>query len=222
MQAKRLNLLHRWTGIVLLLPFVAWSLTGIFFLVRPGYDQAYERIPVQTYELPTALPATILPQWQEIRYFRSILGEHLIVLDDSGWQHLHGESGQPWPLPDSDELSLLLEDAFQFNPQRYGSIISIEDGRADTDTGVRIAVNWSTLSISQNGRDSRWIDRIYSIHYLEWTGFAITDRILGLAGLALLLFMTYTGAVMAFGKKSLRRTRLNTAANSAKGTTGQQ
>jgi hypothetical protein len=32
--------LHRLTGIILLLPFVAWASTAVFFLVRPAYEQA--------------------------------------------------------------------------------------------------------------------------------------------------------------------------------------
>ncbi len=198
MQRRTLTRQHRWVGIALLLPFIAWSLTGIFFLVRPGYQEAYERVPVRQYALPTTLPVPIQPEWQEVRYFRSILGDHLIVSENGQWQHLHAETANPWPLPNAEQLELLLEDAIVFNPDRYGSVVSVSESTAHTDTGVVLSVNWNTLSISQNGRDSRWIDRIYSIHYLEWTGFYLTDRILGLAGLALLLYMTYTGWRMAF------------------------
>lgn len=204
MNRRSLNRRHRWTGIILLLPFLAWSLTGIFFLVRPGYNEAYERVPVRQYSLPQALPIPIQPHWQEVRYLRSILGKHLIVRDQNGWRHLYAETGKAWPLPPEDELKKLLQDAFAFNPDRYGKVISVAGNQATTDTGVELSVHWPTLNISQNGRDSRWIDRIYSIHYLEWTGFYITDRILGLGGLALLIYLTYTGALMAFGK-SLHR-----------------
>lgn len=203
MNHRIINRRHRWTGIVLLLPFMAWSLTGIFFLVRPGYDEAYERVPVRQYSLPQTLPVPIQPQWQEVRYLRSTLGEHLIVRDENGWQHLHAETAEIWPLPDAEALTQLLQDAFHFNPDRYGQVLSVEGNHAYTDTGVELTINWNTLSISQDGRDSRWIDRIYSIHYLEWTGVYITDRILGLGGLLLLIYMTYSGAIMAFGKPRL-------------------
>jgi len=204
MNQQILNRRHYCTGIILLLPFLAWSMTGIFFLVRPGYEEAYERVPVRQYSLPQSLPVPIQPHWKEVRYFRSVLGEHMIVRDQSGWHHLHAETGEVWPLPSGDELKTLLEDAFVFNPDRYGNVVSVDDNLVRTDTGVELSVNWPTLGISQNGRDSRWIDRIYSIHYLEWTGYYITDRILGLGGLALLIYMTYTGALMVIGKQSLR------------------
>lgn len=192
---------HRLLGIILLLPFVAWSLTGVFFLVRPGYEEAYQRIPVYQYPQPSALSLDLAPTWLEIRSFRSILGDHLIVRTAAGWQHLHGDTGNDWPLPGPAELERLLEDAFQFNPNRYGQITGIDGSRAYTNTDVIIDVNWPTLSISQNGRDSRWIDRIYSIHYLEWTGIHLLDRALGLSGLGLLMYMTWTGYFMAFGRR---------------------
>jgi len=194
---------HRWLGIVLLLPFVVWAGTGIFFLVRPGFAEAYEPLPVRQYGLSTAagLPTEIQPDWQELRYFHSVLGEHLIVRRGGEWQHLNALTGDTWPLPGTSELTLLLEDAFNANPDRYGSIVAIQGNSATTDTGVRLLVNWDTLSISQNGRDTRWIDRIYSMHYLEWTGFYWTDRILGVGGLLALIYMTMTGARLAFRRQ---------------------
>lgn len=196
MRRQTLTKQHRWIGIVLLLPFVAWSLTGIFFLVRPGYAEAYERVPVWQYSLPASISVAPNPEWKEIRLFRSILGDHLIVQDDSGWLHLHADTLEEWPLPDEEDLSLLLEDAFQFNSDRYGNLVSVSGNTAHTDTGVELNISWPTLSISQDGRDSRWIDKIYQIHYLQWTTISWLDQILGVGGLLLLILMTYTGARM--------------------------
>lgn len=189
---------HRWTGILLLLPFLAWSLSGMVFLLQPGYEQAYEQLPLRLYGLAGPLMIDTQPEWREVRYIRSTLGEHLLVRTPDGWQHLRADTGETWPLPGAEEIERLLEDAFSYNPQRYGNVVEVDDGRAMTDTGVELALNWSTLGISQRGRDSRLIDRIYSIHYLQWTGIALLDRVLGLAGLALLIYLTWSGARMAF------------------------
>jgi len=43
--------LHKITGLILLLPFIAWSATAVFFLIRPAYEQAYERLAVREYPL---------------------------------------------------------------------------------------------------------------------------------------------------------------------------
>lgn len=189
---------HRLVGITLLLPFVTWAVTGIFFLVRPGYQEAYEQIPVRRYELATNLPMTIDPQWREIRYFRSILGDHLLVNTADRWQHLDAETGEPWPLPRAEELQRLLDDAITFNPGRYGAIAQLQGNQAQTDTGVEIEVHWESATIRQTGRDTRWIDRVYALHYMEWTGFYLTDRIFGVGMLLLLIYMTFTGARLAF------------------------
>ena len=138
------------------------------------------------------------PQWREIRHLRSILGDHLLVRDEQGWKHLDAQTLEPWPLPNGNELTSLLTDAFRFNPERYGSVVDVSGSQATTDTGVNLVIDWPSLTISQNGRDSRWIDRVYSIHYLEWTGFYWSDRVLGVGGLLLLLYMTFTGYRMAF------------------------
>ena len=191
---------HRLSGIVLILPFIAWSLTGIFFLVRPGYEQAYERVPVKQYPSEANIALEVNPDWQEVRFFRTILGDHLLVLSDDGWQHLERHSKDIWALPAAAELTKLLEDAFQFNAQRYGNVVSLAGNQATTDTGVELTVDWQTLSIRQNGRDSRWIDRIYRAHYLQWTGIGWLDSIVGVAGLILLLYMSISGWGMAFGK----------------------
>ncbi|MCG8414465.1 MAG: hypothetical protein MI746_09635, partial [Pseudomonadales bacterium] len=114
MHRRTLTRQHRWIGIVLLLPFLAWSLTGIFFLVRPGYEEAYERIPVRQYELPPTINLEVDPNWTEIRLFRSVLGDHLIIQDATGWHHLAADTLQQWPLPNEEDLARLLEDAFHY------------------------------------------------------------------------------------------------------------
>ena len=209
MSRKRLSRRHRWTGILLLLPLIAWAASGLVFLIQPGYEQAYEQLSVRQYAVNDEL--SVLPQqsWREIRYFQTILGKHLLVREPDGWQHLHAETGETWPLPDATDMAALLEDAFSSNPERYGNVISVNGNRISTHTGVELSLHWPTLSISQRGRDSRWIDRIYSIHYLQWTGVAVLDKLLGIFGLGLLIYMSFNGARMAFPRLEPQRRRTN-------------
>jgi hypothetical protein len=213
MSRKRLSRRHRWTGILLLLPMIAWAASGLVFLIQPGYDQAYEQLTVRQYALGTDQAIQPGQSWQEIRYFQTVLGRHLLVRDADGWQHLHGETGQTWPLPDAAGITALIEDAFSANPQRYGNVIAVEGNRISTDTGVELTLHWPTLGISQRGRDSRWIDRIYSIHYLQWTGVALLDRLLGILGLSLLIYMSFNGARMAFPQLWPARRQINLKRN---------
>lgn len=54
------------------------------------------------------------------------------------------------------------------------------------------------MSLQQRGSDTRRIDLLYRIHYLQWTGIKILDKVLGFTGLALVLTLTALGAWLAF------------------------
>lgn len=191
--------LHKIAGIILLLPFLAWSATAVFFLVRPAYEQAYARLEVRQYPLERPLSMAVQPDWLELRYMRSILGEHLLVRRAEGWAQLDPLTLQEQAPPDNDGLRRLVTDAMRSNAVRYGAVSTLDGSHIATDTGVEIDLDWNTLTFSQEGRDTRWIDRVYRIHYLEWTGIAAVDKVVGLFGLFLLMYMTWTGSQLAFG-----------------------
>jgi hypothetical protein len=193
--------IHRLTGIVLLIPFVAWASTAIFFLVRPAYEQAYEQLRVRQLPVAESLQLTPAAQWEELRFFRTVLGDHLLVRESGRWLHLDAETLLPWQQPIAADLQKLLEDAFRANPARYGRVLSIDDNTAVTDTGVHITFDWDSMSLYQTGRDTYWINKVYDIHYLRWTGYRPFDNVFGLFGLFLLMYMTYSGARMAFGRR---------------------
>jgi len=115
----------------------------------------------------------------------------------TGWLHV-SLNGQPAPQLEDDALRRLVADAMQQDPARYGSIASVDDGVVHTDTGVRITLDWSTLSLRQHGQDTAWIDRLYRIHYLQWTGQSTLDLLLGVLGLSLLALLSLLGARLAF------------------------
>jgi len=188
--------LHRLIGLVLLLPFLGWAATGIVFFVKPGYAGAYEQLSVRTYPLDdTAIMAS--SQWEEFRYVRTVLGNHVLARTAEGWQHLHAGTGALLAPPDDEALRRLLEDAFTANPARYGAIVAMDDGTVTTDTGVEVRLDWNRLSLQQRGNDTALIDTLYRVHYLQWTGVATLDQILGLLGLGLLIVMTLLGARLA-------------------------
>jgi len=186
---------HRLLGGILLLPFIAWSLTGVFFLVRPAYEQAYSVLSPKTYSADQ-INISAQPEWQEMRLLKTVLGLHLLVKQEGGWQQLDPDSLEVRATPVEADLVSFVEDAISQDTLRYGELLPGESDPFRTSTGVTIAVNWDSLSLYQQGSDTRWIDRIYRIHYLQWTGIAFLDTILGVAGLLLLLLMTATGSVM--------------------------
>lgn len=184
---------HRWTGIVLLTPLLAWCLTGLVFLIQPGYGAAYESLPVRSY--PLIEPLTIAPQedWLEYKVLRSTLGTHLLVRGAAGWQHLNAATLAPFEASAQQRRSLI-DDAIALKTERYGQLLDTQSDPYLTSTGAQISLNWDTLSLRQNGRDTEWIDRMYRVHYLQWTGIKTLDKVLGVVGLLLLILISFTGA----------------------------
>jgi uncharacterized iron-regulated membrane protein len=190
--------LHRVIGLVMLLPLVAWAATGAVFFTKPGYGAAYDALTVRTYPIEGPITVRPDPAWREVRHLRTILGLHLLARTDKGWVHLDPITLQPAARPRDEDVKRLIADAFAVNPSRYGQIVSLDGGTATTDTGAVITFDWNRLALQQRGRDTDRIDRLYKIHYLQWTGEKTVDKFLGLAGLVLLVALGGLGARLAF------------------------
>ncbi len=186
---------HRLLGSIMLLPFIAWSLTGIFFLVRPAYEAAYAPLSPRTYAADT-VTIEAAPDWQEVRLLKTVLGQHILIKQSGIWRQLDPDTLEARATPTQDELRALVNDAIALYPERYGELLLEGAAPLRTTTGVTISVDWDALSLHQQGTDTRWIDRIYSIHYLQWTGIPALDTVLGVGGLILLLLVTLTGLLM--------------------------
>ena len=189
--------IHRIIGVILILPFLGWALTGFVFFLKPGYSGAYEILKVKTYRLEGSPIVSPDPNWQEFRYLRTILGNHLLIRTDSGWEQLDPVTKLPKAKPSEADVRALMKDAFSLNPTRYGEVASVSGLNARTNTGIEVRLDWATLSLQQTGTDTACIDRLYKIHYLQWTGFKTVDKAIGLAGLILVISLTALGTVLA-------------------------
>jgi hypothetical protein len=187
--------LHRLIGFAVALPLLLWALTGIVFLIKPGYAGAYDQLSPQRYEIRDTirLPAK---GWREIKLFRTILGDHLIVNDGGIWRHLDPATLQDRPPPSEKELKALIADAITSDSERYGNIINVQPGKVSTDTGVEITLDWSRVELAQRGRDTRLINTLYKIHYLQWLGEQKVDKALGILGILLLFALLTSGFIM--------------------------
>jgi len=152
----------------------------------------------KTYPVEAQLQITAEPGWQEFRYVRTILGDHLLVRTKSGWIQLDSANHQQRTQPAENEVRTLLKDAFSSNPARYGEIASVKGNVATTNTGVEVTLDWNRMSLQQKGSDTDRIDLLYRIHYLQWTGMKGVDRVVGLVGIFLVLVLSSLGAWMAF------------------------
>lgn len=185
--------IHRILGWCLILPFFVWALTGLVFFIKPGYQAAFSYLVIKTYPINTAIQLKPQPEWQEIKLLQTVLGTHLMVKQAGGWQQLSLKDFTVRPQPSADDLQLLVKDAISVDPKRYGEqLLKTEQGFV-TDTGVQIQLDWASLSLSQQGKDTELINNLYKAHYLQWTGQKTLDQGLGVLGLILLMLSTVVG-----------------------------
>ena len=162
---NRIRTLHRILGLILVAPLVGWTVTGLLFFLKPGWDDAYSPLSVRTYPIADAS----------------------VVPSGAGWL----------------ELRRLVDDAIASKRSRYGQIAGVtpaQDGYSatlQTTTGAEIELDWKRLQLQQRGRDTRRIDALYRVHYLQWTGIRVLDQVLGVAGIFLLLILAALGVRMA-------------------------
>lgn len=191
---------HRVIGAILIMPFLGWAATGLAFFIKPGYAEAYAMLVPKLYPLTDIANVAGRPQWLEYRVLRTILGDHLLVKTAEGWRHCRLD-GSDMPPPTRESVRHLVEDAITAHPERYGETREISATEVATSTGVTIHLDWNRLSLTQSGADTRRIDGWYKIHYLQWTGIASLDRVLGLAVLLLLVLMTLTGSLLLLERR---------------------
>ncbi|NVJ58823.1 MAG: PepSY domain-containing protein [Gammaproteobacteria bacterium] len=192
----KIRKLHRYLGLIMLLPMICWAITGTIFFIKPGYKNAYEMLKVKTYPLEQSITIPEHSSWQEVRVVKTILGLHLLVRSDGPQQktmHLKADTLEPWLKPKEADIKRLIEDAFTGNQERYGVIESFDDNTAVTSTKVRVNFNWDTLSLSQKGNDTDLINLIYKVHYLQWTPWDGVNQVLGVVGLLFLVTLSILG-----------------------------
>ncbi|KZX58761.1 hypothetical protein A3709_17335 [Halioglobus sp. HI00S01] len=184
---------HSLIGLLMSIPLLLWAFTGAVFLTKPGYEGAYEQLAPKLYPIEQALALPPGSQWEHFQLLRTILGYHLIARRGDQVSHLDPYTLQLIEPPTDEAIALLVKDATEQNRSRYGEIISVEDSVVTTDTGVVITLDWDRLSLRQQGNDSRWLNTLYKIHYLQWLGDATANKVFGVLGLTLLFGLTGLG-----------------------------
>ena len=185
--------LHKLIGLTLVLPMLGWTLTGLIFFIKPGYQEAYQQLSVKSYPLHQSITLAPKKNWQEIKLVNTILGEHLLVKSNDKVEHLDPQTLLKKEKPTTLQFKALLNDAFLSHSERYGEIVSVDGLSAQTSTGVKVRLDWSSLRLSQKGQDTELINLFYQIHYLQWTPFKGVNQVVGILGLILLMSLTVLG-----------------------------
>ena len=166
--------LHRWLAIGLVAFLVVWSVTGLLFHLKPGWDRAYDMLSVERGKTET--------------------------LDTVVGPLVRTNGRLATPLSEADARALAL-DAIARSPFHadYGEVTSV----ASVGDVVRVELAHATVEVGrddarirQHGKDTERIDWLYRIHYLQWTGNPSIDKVLAVLGLALIWAVMIPGLVL--------------------------
>jgi hypothetical protein len=198
---------HRWSAIVLVVLLVVWSITGLLFHIKPGWSRAYDQLAVERpARLALAdvqpLAALAVNDATRVELFDSAIGPLYRVTTATGTRLVDARTAQVRsPLSEADARTLAL-DAVARSPfaGEYGAVTSASASEATVSLafsgGPLVEVGRDDGRISQHGGDTDRIDWLYRIHYLQWTGNRVVDRVLALAGLALIWAVMIPGVVL--------------------------
>ena len=110
----------------MLLPLLAWAVTGAIFFIKPGYGGAYESLAVRTYPVGQLVTVAPGPDWHEVRQVTTVLGPHLLARTERGWRHFDPITREERLVPTPDTIRTLVTDAIAANAERYGRIVEID------------------------------------------------------------------------------------------------
>jgi uncharacterized iron-regulated membrane protein len=198
---------HRWLAIVLVVPLVVWSVTGLLFHLKPGWSRAYDMLDVEHPLTTTAvapistIAATFPSKISKIELIDTAIGPLYRVSGASGIELVDAVGATRRSPLTADDAQKLAVDAVSRSAERgaYGVVTGTEV----TERVVRVKfsnavveVGRSSARLSQRGADTDRIDWLYRIHYLQWTGNKTVDRVLAGFGLALIWLVMLPGLVL--------------------------
>ena len=194
--------LHRWFAIILVIPLVLWSLTGLLFHLKPGWSRAYDMLdPERPAELHLDKLAS-LPSATHVEVFATAIGPLARITTGKGDELYDADTGtKRSPLPVEAAQALAVD---AISRSHFASAYGAPSRVTSTDTtvtielaeGPTVEVGRNDARISQRGHDTDRIDWLYRIHYLQWTGNKTLDKILALVGLVLIWLVLIPGVVL--------------------------
>lgn len=198
--------LHRLLGLLLLLPLVAWTVTGLAFHLKPGWAGAYEQLhgfedgPLD----PSALlPPADLPVAGEGAAWElglTAVGPVYRVSREAGPLLVHAATGTILSPLDRAAVEAIARRASSraAASARYGDVREVlltdREGVVRFAGGAEVRVGRYDLSVAQRGPDTAWIDRLYELHYLQWSGIEAIDRALAPIAIVAVWLLAFTGA----------------------------
>jgi hypothetical protein len=165
---------HRWCAIVLVALLVVWSVSGLLFHLKPGWDRAYDMLSADRGKIETL---------------------------DTAVGPLTRASGKLATTLSVEDAEKIARDALQRSSHRgaYGAVTRVTSDATSVTLEcehARVRIDRASARISQRGADTERIDWLYRIHYLQWTGNATLDKVLAFSGLMLIWAVMIPGVVL--------------------------
>ena len=193
---------HRWLAIVLVIPLVIWSITGLLFHLKPGWSRAYDQLdPERPAEVH--LDKLVLPDGvTHVEVFSTAIGPLARVTTPKGDELYDAATGTKRSPLAIDAAQALAVDAI--GRSHFASAYGTTTRVTSTETKVTleladgpvVEVGRNDGRLSQRGPDTDRIDWLYRIHYLQLTGNKTLDEVLALAGLLLIWLVLIPGVVL--------------------------
>lgn len=208
---------HRTLAIALVALLVVWSVTGLLFHLKPGWDRAYDQLAVERpgpLKLAAIVPATSIEaalagaSIERVALFDTQLGPLYRVATATGTELVDATTGKkrsPLTVP---ECEALIADAVSRSPHRaaYGGPVATHTDERTVKVDFKdatVVLGRSDARISQHAESTGRIDWLYRIHYLQWTGNKTIDRAFAVLGLALIWAVMIPG-IMLFVRRFRR------------------
>lgn len=198
---------HRYLALVLVVPLIVWSVTGLLFHLKPGWSRAYDMLdderPLENAHV-VPLSTVAVDGVQRLELFGTALGPLYRISTKDGTTLVDATTGaKRSPLSEADAKTLAL-DAVAHSREKagYGDIARTEVRddvvRLTFSKGPIVEVGRTDARIRQHGADTARIDWLYRIHYLQWTGMKTFDKVLAIVGLLLIWLVMIPGLVLAW------------------------
>jgi uncharacterized iron-regulated membrane protein len=198
--------LHRWLAIVLVIPLIVWSLTGLLFHWKPGWSRAYDMLdaekPGPLSHLDKLAGVLAAEAVTHVEMFETTLGPLARITTAKGDELWDPETGLRRSPLAIDAAQALAVDAMSRSPHHaaYGAIKQVS-ATSTTVTlelvaGPVVEIGRNDARLSQRGPDTERIEWLYRIHYLQWTGNKAVVRVLALVGLLLIWLVLIPGVVL--------------------------
>jgi uncharacterized iron-regulated membrane protein len=201
---------HRWLAIALVALLVVWSVTGVLFHLKPGWDRAYDQLAVERpgpLKLAAIVPSSSIEAALEgaaiarVTLFDSQIGPLYRVSTAAGTELVDATTGKkrsPLTVPEAESL---IADAVSRSPHRaaYGSPTATHTDERTVKVDFKdatVTLGRSDARISQHAESTGRIDWLYRIHYLQWTGNKTIDRAFAVLGLALIWAVMIPGILL--------------------------